>query len=257
MLPPTPMNDVPNRSTGDPEMGGQGLDQFALRTALSDGQDLLFGQLGRRVGIPTRDKFGMQSPEIPVAVAMPTLGNHVVGVVLSRPQEEVGRIDACSIVAMVQNPQATGDRAEVQSPRELMAFAVRTVGVELAVPAVVLATRPNPARTEVRHVCGYGTVLVDVRPEPFDGGEELTRSGAMDANPHVGWGDVEHLAATRTRHNEILGYTHGSLRGTDGRLEGAAGADTPVPPSYFTTKPHDFPVNIEDYRIAVGNREAC
>jgi hypothetical protein len=117
MLPPTPMNDVPNRSTGDPEMGGQGLDQFALRTALSDGQDLLFGQLGRRVGIPTRDKFGMQSPEIPVAVAMPTLGNHVVGVVLSRPQEEVGRIDACSIVAMVQNPQATGDRAEVQSPK--------------------------------------------------------------------------------------------------------------------------------------------
>ena len=103
--------------------------------------DLLLCEVGS--GEPLADGFPQsRAIELPTA----TLGSHVCRVVGRRAEKQMVRTNAWTVVAMVENPQASGDRAVGDLPRD----AVSRLGsgaayAELAVAVGKEGTLPFPA----------------------------------------------------------------------------------------------------------------
>lgn len=146
----------------------------------------------------TRLSFGVPLPEfdylgighrcvlmllslIPAAAA---LGEHVAHIVCTRAKKEVVRSAARWIVALVEHPQAIGNRAVGKFPSNAVALlgvafmrAVRHL--DGAVAVMIRAASPHPAWPQVGSY--NGTVLVDVRPETL--GQGSTRHGRTRFTP--------------------------------------------------------------------------
>src|SRR5579864_7146783 len=96
-------------------------------------------------------------------------------VVSGSAEEEVRRVHAWRIVAVVEDPQAVRDRPVGQFPGDAMRWdgPFTDAVPDLPVPGPVGGRCPEPARPEVRRVLGCRAVLVDLRPEPLS--DRLTR----------------------------------------------------------------------------------
>jgi len=112
---------------------------------------------------------------------LPPLGNHVIHVVLSRPEKQVRRVAAWRIVALVKNPQSIGDGAVMNLPTHNMRSGLATaMAATRNVPIVRFISPALPLPTFVR------AALVHLCPKPlfkrpFDSDRQIHRDAAPNA----------------------------------------------------------------------------
>lgn len=114
---------------------------------------------------------------------VPPLLDHISDVVVAGAEEQMGWVDAGRVVALVEHPQAVGDRAVVRRPREAMRQhrVPSSLGYpDLAVTLVRRGRRPQPAGAEVGKMGRNRAVLIDLRPEAI---RERGASGAAQVLP--------------------------------------------------------------------------
>lgn len=199
MLPSNPVDDLEDGRMSDSELASQSC-AAALCTvedvAAANLSYLLRGQLGEVLPLPFDSA---------------TFSEAVVVVVGGGSGEEVGRVHAGRVVAVVADEQAVRDGAEVNLPREAMGFEQLPLNGKCSVLSAEHRPCPDPALA-VNRVCG--AVPVDELPESFGVRRELWRVGRPGSlQPHVvcaAQSTSEHCsgAAFNRTWNEVVDTRH-------------------------------------------------
>src|SRR6185503_8604809 len=111
---------------------------------------------------PTADNFGM------LLSANSSFRCRIPVIVRIRADKEMIRPDTTAVIAVVKDKESVRDGADHQFIRDAMGAGQSiptAVIIEDAIAASTYSSFPHPARTEVSHMRGNGSVLVDVRPE--------------------------------------------------------------------------------------------
>ncbi len=134
-----------------------------------------------------------------LAMSVPPLANHVGHVLLVRPQEQVGRVDASRIVTtgtVVADKEAVRDGADVNFPGDTRSPAVSMLlGADLAIPGLINVPCPEPTPVCFVHLApeAASDVLTTVLPPA-----SVTAKTALSyVNP--GWKGEEERSAHPAR----------------------------------------------------------
>jgi hypothetical protein len=101
-------------------------------------------------------------------VSVSPFGNSIPRIVGRRSNEQMPRVAAGRIVALVEHPEAIRDRAYDQLPCKAMRLDHRHPApkAKLPVPAPIYTPGPYPARPKIRCALRKRSILVDLEPEP-------------------------------------------------------------------------------------------
>jgi hypothetical protein len=145
--PPTAIDNEGHGAVANPELSRQFLDGISVGVSSAYVADDLSGQL---------------CLSVPLSARAATLRHHVLGVLFSRPKEQVTWVDAKPNVALVENAYPLWDFPHMNQVRESVGaqLAFLEPGT-LAVSMTSLGGSPNPAPI------GVGGLL-DLRVEAFD-----------------------------------------------------------------------------------------
>lgn len=162
VLPRPAVDDPAHRAGVHPEAARQVELRNAGCVQASNFDDLRLGQLRTPVAATTCSAPRLRALTTALAGRCSALCNHVVHVGLTITDEQVCRVHARSVVALVQHPLTARDGATVDEPRDAVSLEAppeRAVLLLVRHARALHATpRPNPA----------GVGLVDARPEGRD-----------------------------------------------------------------------------------------
>lgn len=168
VLPAAPSDDAKDRLTADAEFarkGGDAVSPTALAMPLANLDDEIRCQFRRMHTLPSH-----HAP----------LRGGVSGVVCHRSEEQMCRVDAGRVVAVVTDKQTVRDQTVVQFPGRAMGQQGRTASVELAVSLAGFTGRPHPALA-VDRMDGTGTI--DLHPESLSDrrARRVRRAGSLES----------------------------------------------------------------------------
>lgn len=202
-VPPRPASEnVENHRFGHAGQSGQKVGAYSMFFVnLLHGGDLIFGKSGRRVHGTGKTLSLLRT------FWLPSLADHVSGVVEMGPQEQVIGTDADSVVAPVADEKAVWDWPVVQLPGE-------AVGGRCAA-----RPKPEPRIDTVSEFSFPGPAVVrldDVSPEPFLVGDVVVASlGAEGVRMRPEESDFAALAGER-RGDRMLLHREPLIRGAVG-----------------------------------------
>lgn len=182
VLPTPSMHEMVDRRPSNPEpVGNDGL-RFAGLIAATNGSNERFGQDGGSIVFAASARLGMHPRPIGTAASYslgdspcpvmitgngpaPALSCHIASVHDSIAEKQMVRPDASWSVAMVQDEETIRDWCNVPPPNPTMCERPPVAKRKLAVSLPASGCGPNPTRSQVRHVRGARSVLVDLAPK--------------------------------------------------------------------------------------------
>ena len=128
--------------------------------------------VGERVQIVSTKRMSILAMGLASAAILCTaLATAVVDIVERRSDEQVVRVDASPVIALVANEQSVWYRAVGHYPRNSVSPCLswtRVLGMYCTIPIHVLVPSPLPAPSKFRDVRLDWTILVNVLPESSD-----------------------------------------------------------------------------------------